>query len=143
MNMAQAIDAGQQPLPRNGTITTAPSGHPLDPLTGVELAQIVQILSSNGHLGDGVRIASINLVEPEKHAVEALRTGDHFERKALAILLDRIKQTSYEAVIDLHRRSVTSVTKLPSGIQPAIMLDEFGECEQAVLRSPVFRAALA
>jgi primary-amine oxidase len=145
MNMAQATDARQQPLPRNGTTgnTPAPCGHPLDPLTGAELAQIVEVLRNSGHLGDGVRIASINLIEPEKHAVEALRAGDHFERKALAILLDRGQQAAYETVVDLLRSSMTSVTKLPSGIQPAIMLDEFAECEQAVLRSPIFQAALA
>ena len=51
-----------------------------------------------------------------------------FERKALAILLDRAKQAAYETVVDLLSLSLISVTKLPGGIQPAIMLDEFAEC---------------
>jgi primary-amine oxidase len=145
MNTTQAADAGQQPLSRNGNTGNIPLpySHPLDPLTGAELAQAVKILSVGGHLGEGVRVASINLIEPEKHAVEALRPGDHLARKALAVLLDRAKQAAYEAVVDLLSNSLVSVTQLPGGIQPSIMLDEFAEGEQAVRRSPIFQAALA
>jgi primary-amine oxidase len=141
MNMAHATGVSQPPLSQNGTIPSA--GHPLDPLTGAELGQAVQILGEAGRLGEAVRIASINLIEPEKHAVEALRPGDQLERKALAVLVDRADQAAYEVVVDLLRHSAASATRLPSGIQPSVMLDEFAECEQAVRRSPVFQAALA
>ena len=145
MNIAQPTGAGPQPLSRNGATGNipAPHSHPLDPLTGAELGQVVQILSGSGHLGEGVRVASINLIEPEKHAVEALRPGDHLERKALAVLLDRAKQAACEAVVDLLSNSLVAVAELPGGIQPSIMLDEFAECEQAVRRSPIFQSALA
>jgi len=139
--MAHATGVPQPPLSQNGT--TASAGHPLDPLTGAELGQAVRILGEGGRLGEGVRIASISLIEPEKHAVEALRPGDQLERKALGVLVDRAGQAAYEVVVDLLRHSVVSATRLPSGIQPSIMLDEFAECEQAVRRSPVFQAALA
>ena len=56
--------------------------------------------------------------------------------------MDRGKRTSYEVVVDLAGKSVTSVTELPSGVQPSIMLDEFSEVEQTVHRSPLFQAAL-
>ena len=62
---------------------------------------------------------------------------------ALAVLVDRAKQAAYEAVVDLVSNSLVSVTQLPGGIQPSIMLDEFAEAEQAVRRSPIFQAALA
>ncbi len=139
--MAHATGVSQPPLSPNGTTPSA--GHPLDPLTAAELGHAVQILSEGGRLGEGVRIASISLIEPEKHAVEALRPGDQLERKALAVLVDRADQAAYEVVVDLLRHSVVSATRLPSGIQPSIMLDEFAECEQAVRRSPVFQAELA
>ena len=139
--MAHATGVTQPPLSSNGTTPSA--GHPLDPLTAAELGQAVQILGEGGRLAEGVRIASINLIEPEKHAVEALRPGDQLERKALAVLVDRADQATYEVVVDLLRHSVASANRLPSGIQPSIMLDEFAECEQAVRRSPVFQAALA
>jgi primary-amine oxidase len=74
--------------------------------------------------------------------VEKHRPGSPFERKALAVLLDRGKRASYEVVVDLVSKSVGSVTPLPSGVQPSVMLDEFSECEQAVRRSPLFQDAL-
>jgi primary-amine oxidase len=141
MNMAHATGVSQPPLSQNGTTPSA--GHPLDPLTAAELGQVVQILGEGGRLKEGVRIASISLIEPEKHAVEALRPGDQLERKALAVWVDRADQAAYEVVVDLLRHSAASATRLPSGIQPSIMLDEFAEGEQAVRRSPVFQAALA
>jgi len=139
--MAHATGVTQPPPSPNGTTPSA--GHPLDPLTAAELGHAVQILGEGGRLGEGVRIASINLIEPEKHAVEALRPGDQLERKALAVLVDRADQAAFEVVVDLLRHSLVSATRLSSGIQPSIMLDEFAECEQAVLRSPIFQAALA
>jgi primary-amine oxidase len=116
--------------------------HPLDPLSAAELEEAVLLLEREQHLGENVRIASINLTEPAKSLVEKHRPGSPFERKAVAILLDRAKRSAYEAVLDLAGKSVTSVTQLPSGVQPSIMLDEFSEGEQAVRRSPLFQAAL-
>jgi primary-amine oxidase len=118
------------------------SRHPLDPLYTAELEQAVQILEREQRLAGNVRIASLNLIEPPKAFIEAREPGSAFERKALAVLLDRDKRASCEAVVDLAANSITSVTQLPDGIQPSIMLDEFSECEQAVRRSPLFQAAL-
>jgi primary-amine oxidase len=116
--------------------------HPLDPLSGAELQDAVAILAREKHLGENVRIASISLIEPAKALVERYQPGTPFERKALAVLLDREKRASFEAVVDLASQSVTSVTPLPRGVQPSIMLDEFSEVEAAVQRSPLFREAL-
>jgi primary-amine oxidase len=116
--------------------------HPLDPLYSAELEEVVRILGRERYLGDNVRIASINLIEPAKSLVEKHQPRSPFERKALAVLMDRGKRASYEAVVDLVNKSVSSVTPLPSGVQPSVMLDEFSECEQAVRRSPLFQAAL-
>src|SRR5579859_1241854 len=116
--------------------------HPLDPLFASELEEAVRILGQERYLGHQVRVVSINLIEPAKSLVEKHKPGSSFERKALAIILDREKRASYEIVLDLLSKSVTSVAQLPSGVQPSVMLDEFGECEQAVRRSPLFQEAL-
>jgi len=116
--------------------------HPLDPVTAAELNEAVGILTSAGYLGDHVRVASINVIEPEKRFVESYKPGAPFERRLLAVLLDRGKRTSYEAVLDLIGKSVISVAELPGEIQPSIMLDEFIEAEQMVHRSPLFKGAL-
>jgi primary-amine oxidase len=118
------------------------SRHPLDPLHAGELEEVVRILARGNHLGDKIRVASINLIEPAKNLVEKYRPGSPFERKALVVLLDRGKRASYEAVVELAGKSVLSVTPLPSGVQPSIMLDEFSEVEQVVHQSPLFQAAL-
>ena len=116
--------------------------HPLDPLYAAELEEAVRILGHTKYLGEGVRVASLNLIEPAKNLIAKHQPGSPFERKALAVLLDGGKRAAYEAVVDLVSGSVTSVTELPSGVQPSIMLDEFSECEQAVRRSPLFQEAL-
>ncbi len=118
-----------------------PGGHPLDSLSADELAATVQILCAQ-HAGENTRFVSITLREPDKKATENYRPGDPFERRALALLLDRVTQTGYEAVVDLAAKTVKSCTALPAGIQPSIMLDEFGEVEAAVKKAPAFLEAL-
>ena len=44
--------------------------------------------------------------------------------------------------MDLKARSVPKFEPLPKGVQPPIMMDEFGECEEAAKKSPAFREAL-
>src|ERR1700722_9021751 len=134
---------------RGGNMATATdikipahTAHPLDPLSAAELEEAVRILEREKYLGENVRIVSINLTEPARSLVEKHQTGSPLDRKGLAILLDRGKRSACEAVLDLDGKSVTSVSELPSGVQPSIMLDEFSECEEAVRRSPLFHAAL-
>jgi primary-amine oxidase len=134
-------EISEHPAALSATNSSTPR-HPLDPLDAAELEEVVRILVRERYLGDNVRIASINLIEPAKGLVEAYQPGTPFERKALAVLMDRGKRASYEAVVDLVSKSVPSVTPLPSGVQPSVMLDEFSECEEAVRRSPLFQAAL-
>ena len=58
-----------------------------------------------------------------------VNSGLLFERKAVAVLLNRGKRASCEVVLDMVIKSVTSVTQLPSGVQPSIML----EIEEVIL----------
>ena len=58
------------------------------------------------------------------------------------MLLDNASGTGYEALVDLTASKVVRFEALPKAIQPAIMLDEFADCEAAVKRSPEFQAAL-
>jgi len=128
--------------PGSSNGASAASAHPLDPLTVSELEESVRILAQEKYLGDGVRICSINLIEPAKSFVEQYRQGQPYERKALAVLLDRANRTACEATVDLVSKSIGPVKEFPTGVQPSIMLDEFGECEQVVRRSPLFLEAL-
>ncbi len=140
--MAQPTEVFSAAHSENGKPTAAPR-HPLDPLSTAEIEESLRILIQEKQLGSSVRFVSVYLNEPARRSVEQYRAGAPFERRAFILLLDRSTQTGYEAVVDLVHKSVASFDPLPAGVQPPIMLDEFGEVEQAVKRSPEFLAALA
>src|SRR5262245_28524361 len=116
--------------------------HPLDPLSASEIEQAVKILREAKKLGESYRFVSITLDEPAKQVVLAHKPGQPLPRRAFLVLLDNATGAGYETVVDLAARTVARFDALPKGIQPAIMLDEFGECEEAVKKSPEFQAAL-
>lgn len=136
-----ATTTGAKPA-GNGAAPFATISHPLDPLSAAELNEAVHILQRENLFRADVRIVSINLMEPAKHAILSYQLAKPLARRALAILLDRAKRSASEVVLDLSARLISSVKELPSDIQPSIMLDEFSECEQAVHRSPLFQEAL-
>jgi primary-amine oxidase len=145
-----ALAAGCAALPRlferpalaaAGDAPSAPR-HPLDPLTATEMADAVQILRRSKQLGTTYRFVSAVLLEPAKQLVLDFKAGQPVPRQAFLVLLDNTTGTGYEAVVDLKDKSVVRFDALPKGVQPAIMADEFGDCEEAVKRSPEFQAAL-
>ena len=115
--------------------------HPLEPLSAEEIAAAVDILRSQRALGPRVRFVNITLHEPPKAVVLAFEATGAAEREAFAILLDNAEGSTYEAVVSLTHQKVTSWVHVPD-VQPAIMLDEFLECEQACKASPEWQAAM-
>ena len=140
--MAVPIEATHNVSESAGAAVSSPLTHPLDPLSAVEIGKTVGILAQADYFGENMRICSLNVIEPAKSVVENYAVGAPFERKALAVLLDRERRSAYEAVVDLGAGAVIAITPLPNGLQPSIMLDEFSECEQTVRRSPLFHEAL-
>ncbi|MBM4067390.1 MAG: primary-amine oxidase [Planctomycetes bacterium] len=116
--------------------------HPLDPLSATEMATAVDMLRRDRKLAQSFRFVSCTLDEPDKALVLAHRPGQEVPRRAFLVLLDNATGIGHEAIVDLAKRAVVRFAALPKGIQPAIMLDEFGECEEAVKKSPEFLAAL-
>src|SRR5205085_3752279 len=102
--------------------------HPLDPLSAAELTAAVQLLRKERKLAASYRFVSCTLDEPARKTVRESRS---VPRRAFVVLLDRATGTGYEAVVDLTGKSVERFDALPKGIQPAIMIDEFGEAEEA------------
>jgi primary-amine oxidase len=117
------------------------AAHPLEPLTADEVSRAVRILRSECHLGDAMRFVVVTLHEPAKETVLSFRPGDPVEREAFAVLLDKNTNKTYEALVSLTSGRVTSWEYIPD-VQPAIMLDEFFECEAAVKASPEWQAAM-
>jgi primary-amine oxidase len=128
-------------------ITTSPTEtprvalHPLDPLTAEEVERAWEILQAHEMPGPRTRVISITLHEPARDVVLGHRPGQPVERAAFIVLMDSAAGRAYEAVVSLTEKRVLSRVHVP-GVQPAIVLDEFFECEAAVRADPRWRAAM-
>ncbi len=118
-----------------------PSIHPLDPLSAVEIERAGEIVRAERPLGPRVRVIFVMLHEPAKKVVLGHRPGDRVDRAAFVVLIDSAAGKTYEAVVSLGEGRVLSWEHVP-GAQPAIVLDEFVECEAAVRADPRWREAL-
>jgi primary-amine oxidase len=116
--------------------------HPLDPLSPAEITQAIGIVRASDQLPKNLRFVTVSVQEPAKSVVIEHSPGKPFPREAFLIMLDSANGQALEATVDLRQEKLRSVQKLPLGVQPAIMADEFSECEEAVKRSPEFLAAL-
>src|SRR5262245_42782803 len=113
--------------------------HPLEPLTAAEVQLAVTILNDSGKVTPTTRFVSVSLREPNKKLVHEGKRD--LPRDAFAVLFDNGTNSCYEATVSLAKRQVDSWKHVP-GVQPTMTVDEQVECEQAVLASPEFKAAL-
>lgn len=115
--------------------------HPLEPLTAAEVQLAVSILRDTGKITPTMRFVSLSLKEPNKESVHCFTAGKPFPRAANAVLFDNGANACYEVSVSLTDRKLLSWKHVP-GVQPTMTADEQVECEQAVLASPEFKAAL-
>jgi primary-amine oxidase len=115
--------------------------HPLEPLTASEVQLAVSLLKENGKVTPTTRFVSVSLKEPPKEFVHRFRGGEPIRRDARAVLFDNGTNSCYEAELSLTDRRLSAYKHVP-GVQPTMTFDEQVECEQAVLASAEFKAAL-
>ncbi len=115
--------------------------HPLEPLAAAEVQLAVTVLKDAGKVTKTTRFVSISLREPKKELVHSLDGHEDIPREAFAVLFDNATNACYEAIISLAKRELVGWKHIP-GVQPTMTIDEQIECEQAVLASPEFQAAL-
>lgn len=115
--------------------------HPLEPLSADEVQQTVGLLKSLGKVTPTTRFVSVSLKEPRKELVHAPQSGRAIPREAFVVLFDNATNTAHEAAVSLSTSELVSWKSIP-GAQPTMTIDEQVECEQAVLASAEFRAAL-
>ena len=116
--------------------------HPLEPLSAPEISQATLLLKQQQDFTPSMRIISIILHEPEKAVVYEWPERNSGPRRAIATLFDNHCNTAYSVRLDLTRGIIIAWEAAPRGFQPTLSLDEQIECEQAVLASEEFRAAL-
>ncbi|MSR53478.1 MAG: primary-amine oxidase [Gemmataceae bacterium] len=115
--------------------------HPLEPLTAAEVQLAVSILKDAGKVTPTTRFVSVSLREPQKNLVHGFNGTQSIPRVAFAVLFDNKTNSCYEAMVALSKKEVVTWKHVP-GVQPTMTADEQVECEQAVLASPEFKAAL-
>jgi primary-amine oxidase len=115
--------------------------HPLEPLARDEVALAVKILRDAGKVTPTTRFVSVSLKEPPKAFVHAYTGKETWPREASAVLFDNGTNSCFETAVSLADSKVISWKHVP-GVQPTMTSDEQVECEQAVLASPEFKAAL-
>jgi primary-amine oxidase len=117
--------------------------HPLDPLTADEFRTAAGILALDRGVGAGWRIASIELVEPDRAAIAAFESeGTVPARHARLVVLNRAENATYISVVDLGERTVLEFTAVP-GVQANFTVDEWEEADEALRAHPDVIAALA
>ncbi len=115
--------------------------HPLEPLTAQEVQLAVTLLRDAGKVTPTPRFVSVSLKEPDKNFVHAFTGQQPIRREAFAVLFDNGTNSCYETAVSLTERKLLLHKHIP-GVQPTMTADEQVECEQAVLASPDFKAAL-
>lgn len=134
-----AIDKPAESPPAAAAAASAP--HPLDPLSEAELRAAVEVLRAAGKLSPGTRFAQLLLNEPPKDEVLAYTPGAPFRREAFALGLDRAKNESFEAVIDLAGKKIVSM-KSVTGAQPPVLIEEFTRGQEIVRADPRWQEAM-
>jgi primary-amine oxidase len=112
--------------------------HPLEPLSGDEIAAATAILREGRGLTPTHRFVFVSLHEPTKAALAA---GPTPPREAHVVLYERGTRATYEAVVSLTAGTVESWTPV-EGVQPPIMAEEFESCEAIVVADPRWQEAM-
>src|SRR5882757_1176896 len=116
--------------------------HPLQPLVSSEIQTAVKLLQALTSFTPATRIISVMLKEPAKELVYAWPNGQIPDREAVAVLFDNAANAAVAATLNLTVGTVVKMEQAPAGAQPTLSMDEQVECEQAVLASEEFKAAL-
>lgn len=119
--------------------------HPLDPPTPEEITAVTSVtkpLLAEKHGVKALRFLSLFLAEPEKNAIieaghfpggaSAQSTSGKIQRQFWVHVADLVKGDAYELLATVDQGvAITSVEKLPSGVQPSLTIEELVMAEEA------------
>jgi len=121
------------------SILAQPS-HPLDPISGEEIKQTVDLLRGADLVDDASRFALITLYEPEKADVKGWASGQPMPRAAYAIV--RHEGKTFEAEVDLTRAQILDWREAENA-EAGILLEEIIGSTELVASNAEFQQALA
>src|SRR5687768_12584861 len=112
-------------IPTTLTAQTTKAVHPLDPLTSDEIKAAADLITALPQFPEGSLFSTIVLKEPNKREVLSHKPGAQVFRQALAVILDRKGNRTFEALVDLKAGRLISWAHI-KGVQPLVMESEFG-----------------
>lgn len=119
----------------------AAATHPLDPLDESEIIDVVKILQATPNFPSTALFSTIQLNELPKNEVLNFKSGGAFRREAFAIVLDREKNKTYEAIIDLRTNKILSWKEI-AAVQPLIFYSEYEALQEIVKADARWQAAM-
>jgi primary-amine oxidase len=120
---------------------TVGTKHPLDSLNRDEISRAVKTLQAAPNFPKTALFSTVQLNEPPKQEVLSFKTGAAFRREAFVIVLDREKNKTYEAIVDLRANRVVSRKEIP-GVQPLVFQGEYEIVEELVKADSRWQAAM-
>jgi primary-amine oxidase len=115
--------------------------HPLDPLTKEELASTVRLLRAHNKVTEQSRFPIIVLHEPPKDEVLRYAPGSPLRRQAFAVVYERARNQTFEAIVDLAAKKVASWKEIP-GVQPPLMEEDLHMVDALVRADPGWQEAI-
>ncbi|MDZ8094022.1 MAG: primary-amine oxidase [Nostoc sp. DedQUE05] len=115
--------------------------HPLTSLTEVEISTAVSVIQREKNLSEMAAFPLIALQEPDKEEVLNFTPGKVFGRKAFLVIYERSENKTFEGIVDLKSKTLSSWKEIPS-VQPAIANSEYELATQVVKADPRWQKAM-
>ncbi|GBE95573.1 primary-amine oxidase [Nostoc cycadae] len=105
--------------------------HPLTPLTESEITTVVEVIKKQKTLSDIAVFSIVALQEPDKKEVLNFTPNKEFQRQAFVVVYERLQNKTYEGVVDLKKKSLSSWKEIANA-QPALGYTECALTSQIV-----------
>lgn len=115
--------------------------HPLASLTTAEITTAVAVINGGKKLSESAVFPLITLQEPDKNEVLNFKSGKPFQRKAFLVVYERSQNKTYEGVVDLTDKTLSSWKQI-ANVQPAIVNPEYEIANQLVKSDPRWQVAM-
>ncbi|MHC5858823.1 primary-amine oxidase [Nostoc sp.] len=115
--------------------------HPLTSLTESEISTAVSVIKREKTLSEMAAFPLIALQEPDKEEVLKFTPGKVFGRKAFLVIYERSLNKTYEGIVDITSKTLSSWKEIPS-VQPAIVNSEYELATQVVKTDPRWQKAM-
>lgn len=115
--------------------------HPLDPLSGSEIAASVAALKADPRFPEGALFPILVLKEPTKEEEKTYDPNKPRQRQAFAVVLDRPHNKTFETVVEVEKGRVLSWKEIP-GVQPAFLVEELTSAPEIVRADPLWQEAM-